>query len=196
MCTIAPRQVLLKTGQQATIRCASPEDAKAVVELSRHVAGELAYTVTEPDEALNFEEMSDRIRDRYSHPARLLLLATDEHGEVVGELDCGAGSRRRIAHRARIGISVAKSYRGQGIGRALIQVMLDWATAHTTIEKVVLGVFAENQAAIALYERMGFALEGRRIREFKLGPGRYADDLIMAKMVKEPQRFSVRAGVL
>ena len=178
MCTIAQRQVRLKDGRVATIRCASPEDARALSELSRHIAGELAYTVTEPDEAPDAQEMEERIRDRHAHPSRLLLVAADEEGRIIGELDCGAGSRRRLAHRARFGVSVDKHRRGLGIGRALIQAMLEWAGAHPAIEKVVLGVFAENEPAIALYRSMGFVIEGRRVREFKLGPGRYADDLI------------------
>jgi ribosomal protein S18 acetylase RimI-like enzyme len=115
---------------------------------------------------------------------------------VIGELDCGAGSRRRLAHRARFGISVAKDQRGQGIGQALIGAMIEWASTHREIEKVVLGVFADNDAAVSLYRRMGFAIEGRRLREFKLGPGRYADDLIMARMVKEPSRQPARGMVL
>jgi RimJ/RimL family protein N-acetyltransferase len=196
MCTIAPRQVRLKNGRVATIRCAAPEDARPLAELSRHVAGELTYTVSEPDEAPDAAEMGDRIRDRHEHPSRLLLVASDEQGRVVGELDCGAGSRRRLAHRARFGISVAKDHRNQGIGHALIETMLEWAGAHPVIEKVVLGVFAENDAAIGLYKRLGFVVEGRRVREFKLGPGRYADDLIMAKLIKEPARPRVRAMVL
>jgi RimJ/RimL family protein N-acetyltransferase len=196
MCTVAPRQVRLKDGRVATIRCASPEHARGLYDLARHIAAEHAYTVAEPDEVPGPEEMEDRIRDRRSHTARLLLVATDEEGHVIGELDCGAGSRRRLAHRARFGISVAKDHRGVGIGHALIDTMIQWASGHREIEKVVLGVFADNDAAISLYKRLGFAIEGRRVREFKLGPGRYADDLIMARMVKQPSHAPARVMVL
>jgi RimJ/RimL family protein N-acetyltransferase len=196
MCTVAPRQVRLKNGRVATIRCASPEDARGLYDLSRHIAAEHAYTVAEPDEVPGPEEMEERIRDRRSHTSRLLLVAADEEGRMIAELDCGAGSRRRLAHRARFGVSVARDHRGQGLGHALIDTMLEWASAHHEIEKVVLGVFADNDAAISLYKRMGFAIEGRRVREFKLGPGRYADDLIMARMVKQPSRPPARVLVL
>jgi RimJ/RimL family protein N-acetyltransferase len=196
MCTIAPREVRLKNGRVATIRCASPGDSRALTELSRQIAGELAYTVIEPDEAPDSDDMEERIEDRRAHPSRLLLVGVNEDGRVIGELDCGAGSHRRLAHRARFGVSIDKHVRGQGLGRALIQAMLDWAAAHPVIEKVVLGVFAENEPAVALYRRMGFVVEGRRVREFKLGPGRYADDLIMAKMVKQPTHAPDRTRVL
>jgi len=42
----------------------------------------------------------------------------------------------------------------------------------------------------------GFQSPQYRVREFKLGPGRYADDLIMARMVKVPARVPMRVGVL
>src|SRR3954465_10734484 len=140
MGTVQPKQVKLKDGRAATIRCASPEDARALCELSRHIAGELAYTVSEPDELPCMEEMDERIRDRHAHPARLLLVAVDDDGHLIGELDCGAGSRRRLAHRARFGLSVASNRRRLGVGRALIETMLTWASQHPAIEKVVLGV--------------------------------------------------------
>jgi ribosomal protein S18 acetylase RimI-like enzyme len=41
-----------------------------------------------------------------------------------------------------------------------------------------------NDAAIALYRKHGFAEEGRRVREIKLGPGRYTDDLVMYRLVE------------
>src|SRR5262245_66604946 len=120
MCTVPPRQVRLNDGRVATIRCASPEHARGLYDLARHIAAEHAYTVSEPDEVPGPEEMEDRIRDRRSHTARLLLVATDEMGHVIGELDCGAGCRRRLAHRARFGILCARGQLRLGIGSARI----------------------------------------------------------------------------
>jgi len=43
---------------------------------------------------------------------------------------------------------VRKAYRGQGIGRCLIETLLTWAVANPLIEKVCLGVFSTNSSAI------------------------------------------------
>ena len=51
------------------------------------------------------------------------------------------------------------------------------------IEKVGLSVHDKNHAAIRLYERFGFKVEGRRQRELKIGPGFYADDILMYRFV-------------
>jgi RimJ/RimL family protein N-acetyltransferase len=112
-----------------------------------------------------------------------MLVATLPSGELVGELSAAAGRRRRQAHRLRFGLSVADAHRGHGIGRALIQCLLRWAASVPQIEKISLGVFADNLRAINLYKSLGFHVEGRRTAEFRLGPGRYADDLIMAAFI-------------
>lgn len=44
---------------------------------------------------------------------------------------------------------------------------------------MTLGVFATNEAAIQLYESLGFIKEGSRKREFKLENGTYVDDIHM-----------------
>lgn len=46
------------------------------------------------------------------------------------------------------------------------------------VEKIGLAVSADNEGAIRLYKRLGFAEEGRRPREMKLGPGQYMDDIL------------------
>ena len=65
-----------------------------------------------------------------------------------------------------------------------MQTIMDWATEHPVIEKVALGVFANHTIAINLYKDLGFVEEGRKIKEFKIGPSEYVDSIIMHKFVK------------
>lgn len=66
---------------------------------------------------------------------------------------------------------VDKNFRDKGIGKLLIKGLLDWAESNPLIEKVSLGVFSTNKRAIALYKKMGFIEEGRKIKEFKMDNG-------------------------
>ena len=50
---------------------------------------------------------------------------------------------------------VTNSARGQGIGKQLLQKILDWA-AQLNIAEVNLQVMVDNAAAITLYQRLGF----------------------------------------
>ncbi len=81
-------------------------------------------------------------------------------------------------HAGRMGMGVLPDYRGAGLGRRLLTETLEAARA-IGIERVELEVFASNEAAIALYGRLGFVVEGIKKRARKLD-GKYDDDLIMA----------------
>ena len=50
---------------------------------------------------------------------------------------------------------VAEASRGQGVGKALLGAVKDWASARS-IESVELNVFADNADARAFYRREGF----------------------------------------
>jgi ribosomal protein S18 acetylase RimI-like enzyme len=100
-----------------------------------------------------------------------------------------------MAHHGHFGIGVCEAWRSRGIGRALIRTLLDWAETSDTIEKVCLGVFAENTRARALYRSMGFFEEGRRLAEFRTAPGRYSDDIQMFRFVK-PHLLHLNADLI
>ena len=76
-------------------------------------------------------------------------------------------------------MSVHPNYQGLGIGKQLIETLLDWARNNKQIEKVVLQVFATNGRAIDLYRTMGFVEEGRHIKAIKQPDGTYVDVIQM-----------------
>lgn len=74
-------------------------------------------------------------------------------------------------------MSVACECRNQGVGKAMLSILLAWAKENPLIEKVCLEVFAENENAIALYAKVGFVEEGRKVKAIKVNENVY-DDLI------------------
>lgn len=87
--------------------------------------------------------------------------------------------RRR--HCAVMAITVRKDCQGQGIGKALMQKMLDFADTWLLLGRIELQVFANNEKAIALYEKMGFEKEGLMKRAV-IQNGQYADEWMMARI--------------
>lgn len=81
-------------------------------------------------------------------------------------------------------MSVVKDWRNQGVGVALLQGLVRWATAHERLENIELSVHATNERAIALYEKVGFVREGFRKRQLKYEDGSYVDSVLMTKFVK------------
>ena len=95
---------------------------------------------------------------------------------IPGEANVGG------AHVARLGTGVAKTHRGRGIGRQLMEVTIA-RCRELGLEKIELGVYSSNAPAIALYRRFGFVEEGRRIRS-RLVDGVYDDVIAMGLFLK------------
>jgi putative acetyltransferase len=80
-----------------------------------------------------------------------------------------------------LGITVSGKWQGQGVGRRLMQELLDLADNWLNVIRIELTVFTENARAIALYQECGFEIEGTH-RAYALREGRYADTYSMARV--------------
>ncbi len=87
-----------------------------------------------------------------------------------------------MRHTAVLGITVAKEWRGQGIGRRLMKEAIEWARGTGILTRIELHVFARNAVAIALYESLGFVVEGRR-RNAVIRDGESIDDCVMGLLL-------------
>ncbi len=98
---------------------------------------------------------------------------------LVSERSCYAGV-------AEVGIYVAEAARGHGVGRALLDALIVSSEAHGiwTLQGVTI---AENAASLALQQRCGFRVVGRRERIAKRD-GAWRDTILT-------ERRSRRIGV-
>ena len=97
-----------------------------------------------------------------------------------------------VWHVVSLGISVAAGAQGQGVGKALMAALCDYADRWAQVLRIELTVFADNAHAIALYRRFGFQQEGLH-RAFALRDGRYADALSMARLHPAPPGWAPAA---
>lgn len=104
-----------------------------------------------------------------------------EDGEVVGWCDIIPKSYEGLTHVGVMGMGILSAYRGKGLGTQLLEKAIEHAKLNG-IEKVELDVYESNVGAIALYEKFGFVLEGRRIKSRKLD-GQYDNILEMGKFI-------------
>jgi RimJ/RimL family protein N-acetyltransferase len=68
-----------------------------------------------------------------------------------------------------------KTARGKGYGTEMIELLLQYLFVRRNLERVALKVFAYNEGAVRLYERMGFVREAI-YREQAYSMGRYWDE--------------------
>ncbi len=84
-------------------------------------------------------------------------------------------------HVGQIGLAVHDDYQGLGIGKRLLQEIIDIADNWLAIKRLELTVFAENQPAVHLYQQYGFLVEGT-LKSYAYRDGDYRDAYTMARI--------------
>jgi RimJ/RimL family protein N-acetyltransferase len=102
---------------------------------------------------------------------------------VVGWADVFPAWAHAVRHVGSLGMGVLPAYRGQGLGRRLLQACIDKARSRS-ITRIELEARADNLAAIQLYQHMGFEHEALKRRAMRFG-GRYFDAVQMSLLLDE-----------
>lgn len=105
----------------------------------------------------------------------------NEIKRVVGVIGLNVNQSPRARHSGSIGIMIHKDYQGQGIGRALLNKVIDLADNWLMLVRLELGVFTDNERALNLYKSLGFEIEGTK-RCALIKNGKYADEYLMSRI--------------
>jgi len=162
------------------IRRAVEDDAPALVELRRRLFAETSFMLWEPAE---FTSTADDERKRIARlhgRANSLMLVAESASQPVGLLTAVGGELNRLRHSASLALGVARSHWGQGIATALVREAVAWSST-SAIARLELTVHTNNLAAIAVYLRCGFEVEGRRRRSLFVD-GAYVDEYLMSRL--------------
>lgn len=84
-------------------------------------------------------------------------------------------------HVYEIHIAVHPAYQRQGVGKALMDTMIEYAREQG-VRKLRLRVLSSNLSALVFYKKCGFVEEGRLESEFYIA-GQYVDDILMRYML-------------
>ena len=181
------RQLSLADGREIILRPAVGRDALAVLAYANALFADAAHWVlTEPEEFVHTLDSEAAFFESLDWGRGDQAWLAWDHDAVVGMLTTEAGRRFKVTHRISLGMGVAASHRGLGIGRALMAVCIDTARAHPRVLKVELDVFADNHRAIGLYEQMGFVAEGVSVKYARRKDGSFVDSLSMGLWLPEP----------
>lgn len=159
----------LKNGREVTLREATRADAAEMLKYIDIISGQSDNLTFGKGEFIMSVEDEEKIIESRRQTDNALFLIAESEGEIVGNLSFSAGTRKRLRHVGEFGVSVRKDFWGLGLGRALIEYLIEWAKATGIIRKINLRVRTDNENAIKLYESLGFELEGRLTREFMIG---------------------------
>ena len=146
-----------------------------------------AMLAAHPD-AFTSDAQTERLRDAASYRSRLGAPG-DAHftlgafaGEVlVGAISCERDERLKVRHVGHIvGMMVAASARGQGIGRALLLACIERARSVPQLQMLTLSVTDGNAAAQGLYLAAGFRPYGLLPKAIQVD-GRYHAKALMVR---------------
>lgn len=176
-----PKALRLKNGAVCILRSPAEEDAEAVLDYLRQTSAETDFLTRYPDEiTLSAAKERELLRALAESPRNLMIAAFID-GALVGNASVACVRElSKTAHRASFGIAVRRSAWGVGVGSALLTEILDQAAA-IGYDRLELEVVAQNRRAVALYEKFGFEICGKRPDAFRLRDGTCLDDLLMTR---------------
>jgi putative acetyltransferase len=102
--------------------------------------------------------------------------------DVLGHLGLNVNANPRRRHVATLGMAVRTSARRQGVGSALLAAAIELAEKWHAVRRMELEVYTDNEAAIVMYQKSGFSIEGT-LRQYAFRDGRLADVHVMARIV-------------
>ena len=159
------------------LRQATATDAEAICRIyNQGIEDRVATLETElrtPDE---------RSRWLAHRSLRHPVIVAEASGEIVGWGSLNVFNPRE-AYRfvADFSIYVERAWRGRGVGRVMLERLIELAREHG-FHKMVLSAFPFNASGMALYERLGFRTVGV-YREQGLLDGKWVDTVVMEKLL-------------
>jgi RimJ/RimL family protein N-acetyltransferase len=142
------------------VRRAEPGDATALVRLAEAVGREQERWILASEGWRSIGDERRYLKTVLRHPDAAVFVAEDD-GVVVGRLSLSRDPNPASRHVADLGLMVAASHRGKGIGTMLLEEAVKWGRV-SQIRKLELHVFPWNEPALRLYESFGFEREGYR----------------------------------
>lgn len=166
------------------IRHAKVEDAHAIAEAERQIAQNPGFLCSQPFE-LSDANVANTILSFLKDKKGVYLVAEQE-GHLVGHAFLEPYPLQALSHVADLNIAVHLGWQSKGIGKKLLEQIIEWAKNSSSLEKIQLNVRASNAAALSLYKKMGFQEEGRLKNRLKI-KDRYIDDIVMGLNLRKQE---------
>lgn len=157
------------------IRHAEADDYQALTEVFKQpgvIYGTLRLPF--PSSELWRERLNNKQPGSYS-----LVACVEER--VVASLGLVSQQNQRLHHIGDIGMAVHDEWQGKGVGSALLAAATDMADNWLGLLRLELTVYTDNEAAITLYQKYGFEIEGT-LRRAAFRAGEYVDCYCMARL--------------
>lgn len=167
--------------REVIIRVVKRGDAQQLLNLINSIIEENDFIIINKKLTMKEEKewLDDKIKNILGNKEILICALADS--KIIG--NCSISKKEgRLSHIGKLGISVMKEYREEGIGSSLIQEALKRAKK-LGIKIVILDVFSTNNRALNFYKKFGFKVYGKLPKAIQR-KGRYFSDVKMYKELK------------
>ncbi|MGE7770614.1 N-acetyltransferase family protein [Viridibacillus arvi] len=152
--------VRLKNGNEVTVKEATKNDAQQMINFYNVVGGETDFLSFGKNEFNRDVEEYKKFIDSTSLEQNSIILIATLKDEIIGIASINSSQKERMKHVGTLGIVVSEQLVGQGLGRKLMEELINWATSNGVTKKISLVTREDNVFAIELYEKLGFEKEG------------------------------------
>jgi len=187
---VARSTARLKDGRSVELRSAEVEEAAQLLAYVCQLSHESFRNLNHPPsyfEAMSVADEAAFIESTNAYPANFSVVGIVD-GRIVGHTGLVRDQATLSSHCGELGIGVLEAYRGLGLGRLLMDRLLETATLNG-ITNLRLRVRTFNQTAILLYESLGFRRVGTLFDTARLPEG-FADEYLYQRVV--PDSVSIR----
>jgi RimJ/RimL family protein N-acetyltransferase len=173
-----------RSGRPILIRYPTLEDAQAMSEYINPLSDEQTFITFQGEHmsvADEQEYLTKELKNIEVQKAVFLLVFSNDHLIGIAGIDLG---ERTSSHVGTFGNSIAKKFRGDGIGSTLMKIV--HAEAEKQLPKlriVSLGLFAGNDLAKNMYADFGYKEYGT-LPEGVYYRGEYRDHISMYKKIR------------
>ena len=144
------------------IREAEPDDAAELVTFLNRVSLETDFTSLDREGILLTDAEMELFLDKQARSENQITLLALLNDEIAGLVNITADQRKRVRHIGDLFIVIGKKYWNNGLGSLLLEEVIEWAQASGILRRLQLTVQTRNQAAVHLYQKNGFVIEGRQ----------------------------------
>ena len=173
-------QKKIKLSREIAMEKAQIKDAANILSYLKTIGGESDNLLFGAEGLCVTIEQEEKIIENINASPTSIMAIAKENDVIVSVGTLSGSTRQRISHHVELALSVRKSHWNIGIGKAMVDYLIEFAKGTDQIEIIDLKVKSDNLPGIALYKKCGFEQIGTYPNFFKID-GAYYDALMMIR---------------
>ena len=177
----SPITIKDKNGTEYVFKTPKSDEAQVILNSMAKIAVSSPYILSTPESfrAITLDSQIKWLEAAEKSDVAIIIGAYDLHGRIVGFCNGRSFTDVKRKHRAALGVSVHPEVRGLGLGKKLMEVLIQNMKSFSGIKIIELDVMTANIPAIKMYESLGFKRGGIFPKAFILPGEEVVDNLTM-----------------